>query len=420
MAQTGQIRQQHPNIPWQALAEAASSDDWATDFTHPLYRYPGSMSPQLGRALILGLTKPGDTVLDPFCGGGTTAVEALAHGRRALCSDLSALACFVTRAKASPLSERSFKLFKEWTEDVLWFLRCPSAVFHAPLALNGGKGHAPRTHGLLWAIRESTLDIPDPGARRVALLVVLRVGQLCFHCRSSPPHPRILGQFFEQISSMAVEKLAAYGAACLAGASVNGSRPRLRVIKCDAARLPYMLDSEASPALVLTSPPYPGVHVLYHRWQVLGRRETDLPCRLLGIEDARYASHYTMGSRSESENRSYFRHLKLIYARLRAILGPRCIVAQVLGFSDPGTQVPRFRRIVREAGYDELEYPGDVDSVISRIVPNRRWYSWVSPRQHSSREYLFLHRPARMTTSGTISGSTVGRPMASEHWRGCR
>ena len=29
--------------------------------------------------------------------------------------------------------------------------------------------------------------------------------------------------------------------------------------------------------LVLTSPPYPGVHVLYHRWQVQGRRETPAP-----------------------------------------------------------------------------------------------------------------------------------------------
>jgi hypothetical protein len=399
MAYITQIRQRRPNIPWQALAHAASSDAWATDFTHPLYRYPGSMAPQLARALILGLTKPGEIVLDPFCGGGTTAVEALAHGRRAICSDRSALACFVTRAKASPLGKRSLDLFKEWTEDVLRLVRHQSGVFHAPLVLNGGMGYAPRTHGLLWAIRESTFNIPDRGAQRVALLVVLRVGQLCFHCRKSPPRPKILSQFFEQISSVAAEKVAAYSAACLAKASMNGRRPRLRVIRCDAARLPYMLDSEASPALILTSPPYPGVHVLYHRWQVLGRRETDLPCRLLGIEDARSASHYTMGSRGESENRTYFRHLKTTYGRLRAILGPRCIVAQVLGFSDPGTQIPRFRQIMREAGYDELEYPGDAESVISRIVPNRRWYSWISPRQHSSREYLFIHRPARIMTS---------------------
>jgi hypothetical protein len=32
-----------------------------------------------------------------------------------------------------------------------------------------------------------------------------------------------------------------------------------------------------APRLVVTSPPYPGVHVLYHRWQVDGRKEAPLP-----------------------------------------------------------------------------------------------------------------------------------------------
>ena len=32
-----------------------------------------------------------------------------------------------------------------------------------------------------------------------------------------------------------------------------------------------------APQLVVTSPPYPGVHVLYHRWQVDGRKEAPLP-----------------------------------------------------------------------------------------------------------------------------------------------
>jgi hypothetical protein len=31
------------------------------------------------------------------------------------------------------------------------------------------------------------------------------------------------------------------------------------------------------PRLVFTSPPYPGVHVLYHRWQCFGRKETPAP-----------------------------------------------------------------------------------------------------------------------------------------------
>jgi hypothetical protein len=44
------------------------------------------------------------------------------------------------------------------------------------------------------------------------------------------------------------------------------------------------------PKLVLTSPPYPGVHVLYHRWQVDGRKETPLPFMIAGKLDGAFES----------------------------------------------------------------------------------------------------------------------------------
>src|SRR5207249_2931986 len=49
--------------------------------------------------------------------------------------------------------------------------------------------------------------------------------------------------------------------------------------------------------LVLTSPPYPNVHVLYHRWQVEGRRETSAPYWIAGQSDGATLSYYIMGSR---------------------------------------------------------------------------------------------------------------------------
>ena len=39
----------------------------------------------------------GGLVVDPFCGTGVTAVEALTNRRRALCIDLDPLAVFITR-----------------------------------------------------------------------------------------------------------------------------------------------------------------------------------------------------------------------------------------------------------------------------------------------------------------------------------
>jgi hypothetical protein len=45
--------------------------------THKLYEYPAPVFPVLVRNVISALSEPGDLILDPFMGSGTTLVEAL-------------------------------------------------------------------------------------------------------------------------------------------------------------------------------------------------------------------------------------------------------------------------------------------------------------------------------------------------------
>lgn len=59
--------------------------NWATH--HGQYR--GNWSPYIPRNLILRYTKPGDLVLDPFVGSGTTAIEAKLLGRRCIARDIN-------------------------------------------------------------------------------------------------------------------------------------------------------------------------------------------------------------------------------------------------------------------------------------------------------------------------------------------
>lgn len=380
-------------VPWDDLAKAALREDLANGLTHPIYRYPASMSPYLARSLILGLTRPGDLVVDPFCGGGTTAVEALAHGREVFCSDLSQLAYFVTCTKAQPLSKRSLRVLWRWVEEAGHLLARASPRHSLPL-VQGGKRYAPRTHGLLLAVRDTAGSLADTGARRAALLITLRVGQLCFHCRSTPPSPRLLLKFFERVTTTALDGFAAYAVKCSWPGWAKSGRPRLTVTNIDAALLPSRHVAEVDRAsLILTSPPYPGVHVLYHRWQILGRRETTLPRSLLGIQDGHPESRYTMGTRRERENHTYFEKLGMVYSRFRESLPRNAILAQVVGFSDPRRQLERFRKSMREAGYRELTRPEAAERAISRVIPNRRWYSWVSPKRDSTHEYLLIHIP---------------------------
>lgn len=53
----------------------------------------------MARSLVLGNTRSGDTVVDPFCGSGVVALEAAAHGRRVIVGDWNPYAVLLTRAK---------------------------------------------------------------------------------------------------------------------------------------------------------------------------------------------------------------------------------------------------------------------------------------------------------------------------------
>jgi len=71
--------------------------DWATHDG----RYRGNWSPYIPRNVILKYSRPGETVLDYFVGGGTTAVEAKLLDRKCIASDINPAAVEMTKKNAS-------------------------------------------------------------------------------------------------------------------------------------------------------------------------------------------------------------------------------------------------------------------------------------------------------------------------------
>jgi hypothetical protein len=67
------------------------------------------------RAAIQAFTAPGDMVLDPFVGGGTTLVEALALGRHSIGVDISTLATFISEMKTSLFTNEELSILKQWS-----------------------------------------------------------------------------------------------------------------------------------------------------------------------------------------------------------------------------------------------------------------------------------------------------------------
>ena len=62
------------------------------------YSYVGSFAQSLSEYFVRVYSNPGDTILDPFSGRGSVAMQSLFHGRNAVCNDLSAYSNVLTHS----------------------------------------------------------------------------------------------------------------------------------------------------------------------------------------------------------------------------------------------------------------------------------------------------------------------------------
>jgi hypothetical protein len=84
-------------VPWVKIGERA---------THYLHSYPAKMLPQIAHFFLAarGWISASETVLDPFAGAGTVALETNLSGRPALYADVNPLARLITSAKTTPIN----------------------------------------------------------------------------------------------------------------------------------------------------------------------------------------------------------------------------------------------------------------------------------------------------------------------------
>lgn len=77
--------------------------------THSLHPYPAKFPPQLPNVILSKFGKHGQVVLDPFCGSGTTLVEARLLGFNAIGVDVNGLSSLLSKVKATPLSNEEIE-----------------------------------------------------------------------------------------------------------------------------------------------------------------------------------------------------------------------------------------------------------------------------------------------------------------------
>jgi hypothetical protein len=90
----------------RALAELWDVDPGlARSLTHGFHSYAGRMHPSIARGAINRWSRPGELVVDPFCGSGTVLVESMGSGRTAIGIDASPLGVAIAETRTTLLGE---------------------------------------------------------------------------------------------------------------------------------------------------------------------------------------------------------------------------------------------------------------------------------------------------------------------------
>jgi len=371
------------------LISAANSKKRVQGYTHDFYNYPARFSPIIAKEFIEYFTQPGDLVLDPFMGGGTTLVEAKLLNRDSLGFDISTLAEFLSSVKTVHLSSSSLDEISKWFENTTKKINCNKKLPRPEKWIERGYQRN-LSNNLTWPIRKSIeqylyflgLQKFNKQEEKFIRCVLLKTGQWALDSKKDIPSVyKFKLKVLENLNKMKDGSLD-----FIESASTSNSK----TINAPAKEIKnYKHLFKKSPKLVLTSPPYPGVHVVYHRWQIFGSKETPAPFWIANSLDGQGLTYYAMGNRQQKGLKDYFLNIKESFESIASVCDQDTIVAQILAFSNIDWQLPKYLETMNNAGFEEININANR---IWRNVPNRKWYANYNKQSSSSKEVILFHK----------------------------
>jgi DNA modification methylase len=243
-----------------------------TYLTHGLHEYKGKFYPQLVRCLANYAGISTGTLLDPFCGSGTTTLEGFLIGLESIGIDLNPLAALIARTKVSVLQSDPNEIHKALDSLESRIVAERSRRRRPPIELPNedylrgwfDSVTLDRLRFARWCIDQ---ELPTGAVRDLCLVVLSngirgaslqRPGQLRIYRRAEAPDTKeLLSSLIKQARRMASASLV-YQQLRTSWPIGGGRAPR--VYAADARRLGDIADSDLQPSnridAVITSPPY--------------------------------------------------------------------------------------------------------------------------------------------------------------------
>jgi DNA modification methylase len=229
---------------------------------HKLHPYPAKFIPQIPRRAINEWSSKNDLIYDPFCGCGTTLLEASLLGRRSIGTDNNAVAVLVSRAKTCLYNEEiicEIEKFVDGFEEALAKARCRKELI--PTSKNFGYWFSDEILLRLSVLKGLIIDTKEP--LKTLLLacfssIIVRVS----YQDSDTRYARIERPIEVDVVSKAFKAKVIEVVRSLKEIATQ-VRSSSIVEQADSRSVPF-IDSE-SVSLIVTSPPYLNAYD-YHKY----------------------------------------------------------------------------------------------------------------------------------------------------------
>ncbi len=260
--------------------------------THSLHPYPAKFPPQLPQSLLKQFAGVGQTVLDPFCGSGTTLLEARLQGINAIGVDVNGLSILLSKVKSTPLTQEKQIIIKQF-------------ITQLEKDNSGWKNIRPQittknieglshwfqlnvAEELTYILQEIT-KIEDNEIKDFLKIVfssiIVKVSNQDSDTRFAAVNKNILDDFtFKIFISKAVE----YLKRVVELSNKIDTKTELTLFNADSRNLSFITDNSID--IIITSPPYANTYdyYLYHKFR---KRWLDL--------DVKFAQYNEIGSRRQ-------------------------------------------------------------------------------------------------------------------------
>jgi DNA modification methylase len=390
--------------------------------SHNLHAFAAKFPPQLPRAFIRGLTLPGEIVLDPMVGSGTTIVEALLEGRRGIGLDLDPLASQLSHVKTMPLDVDDLRRAGYGVLSRANALLDEKAT-EQPLAQQFDKRtrefidywFLPTTQRELMALVLAIRDVTDPPVRRFleltfSSIIVTKSGGVSLardlaHTRPHLDKNKVPKNALEQFHLRLSKNLESI-------AQLQAKEATAFVLTGDARSMPLV---DGTVDLIVTSPPYANAidYMRAHKFSLAWLGESiaslsELRAKYIGSErvggspagDAfptrPEAIIQTLAERDTKKAtilRKYFAEMRLVLAEMYRVLRGDSTAIVVVGPSTMrGLRVPTHDCVADIAAGVSFEVVGVVKRILDRnkrMMPARfgkKTESTIEQRMHE--EYV--------------------------------